>query len=138
MELSRRPLAYRAVVLCLNSVFREEIGLVSLIKQQMRHIDVYLSQTDGRQASLVEATRRGADGILSDEGLHRFDGPAIPAAARSTIETPLLAERPGLENRSGDEPDHSIDGMTGEAVLTAEELRALLQEQPSLPPGADS
>lgn len=137
MELSRRPLAYRAVVLCLNSVFREELGLITLIKQQIRHVDVYLSQTDGRQAAIVDATRRGADGILGDDGLHRFDGPSSRDSARlQPIEPSPPRNEPLKDGHPGD-ADLADEASTGEAVLTAEELRALLQEQPSLPPGTD-
>lgn len=137
MELARRPLAYRAVVLCLNSVFREELGLITLIKQQMRHMDVYLSQTDGRQAAIVDATRRGADGILGDDGLHRFDGPTARDAARMQPIEPSAQRGEPATVAHAVEPDLPPDGSTGEAVLTAEELRALLSEQPSLPPGTD-
>ncbi|HRK30640.1 MAG TPA: hypothetical protein PLD59_06130 [Tepidisphaeraceae bacterium] len=150
MELSRRPLAYRAVVLCLNSVFREELGLISLIKLQMRHLDVFLSQTDGRQAAIVDATRRGADGILGDEGLFRFDDPArdVPPQATPSELRGTGSEVPDEGTETGtpvetvthmrtDDADRYNDGLTGDAVLTAEELRALLQEQPSLPPGSE-
>ncbi len=139
MELCRRPLAYRAVVLCLNSVFREELGLISLIKSRMRHLELYLSQTDGRQAAIVDATRRGADAILSDDGLHRFDEPALTSHPLTELPPESPQRKPGaLAPDANDDAAMFSDASSGDAVLTAEELRALLQEQPSLPPGSDS
>jgi hypothetical protein len=145
IELCRRPLAYRAVILCLNSTYREELPLIRMIKSRLRHIDVYLSQTDGRHAALAEAVRMGADGLLADDGLHRIASDSGPifnvavAAAESRyngdehhaavpVPTPAAAA-----NETS--PDFFDDPLAnGDAVLTADELRALLQEQPSLPP----
>src|SRR3954471_9248872 len=71
-ELCRRPLVYRALVLSLSSLHREELGLISGVKRRFPHVDIWLTQTDGRQAALAEAMRLGADGLLSGEGLHRI------------------------------------------------------------------
>src|SRR4051812_13210195 len=71
-ELSRRSMTYRAMILCLNSLYREELSFVASIKRRYPHIDIWLSQTDGRAAALAEALRMGADGLLSDDGPHRF------------------------------------------------------------------
>lgn len=136
LELCRRPLAYRGVVLCLNSIYREELAFISLVKQRYRHIDVFLSQTDGRQAATVEAMRRGADGLLGEDGLHRFsdiDGTfhAVEPPVGAATEEPSTARD---ERQPGAEPAFVDDPLNGEAVLTSEELRALLQEQPSMPP----
>jgi CheY-like chemotaxis protein len=121
MEICRRPLAYRAVILGLNSMFREELSIVTTIKARFNHIEIWLTQTDGRQSSLAEAMRLGADGFLSDDGLHRVavtpgDEPSI--AENQADEEPPVAEEPQ-------------EMAVSEPVLTADELRALLQEQPA-------
>src|SRR4051812_28578640 len=72
MELARRSMTYRAMILCLNSLYREELAFIASIKRRYPHIDIWLSQTDGRAAALAEALRLGADGLLSDDGPHRF------------------------------------------------------------------
>src|SRR4051794_21996131 len=51
-EICRRPLLYRAVILSLNSVYREELPLIQTLKQRFPHLEVWLSQTDNRPAVL--------------------------------------------------------------------------------------
>ncbi len=116
-ELCHKPLVYRAVILSLTSLYREELPLVAAVKGRFPHIEIWLTQTDGRQASLAEAMRLGADGLLSDDGLHR-----IAFSANETTIKP--AESPRLADEPDDEPG------VNEPILTADELRALLQEQP--------
>jgi DNA-binding NarL/FixJ family response regulator len=123
LEVCRRPLVYRAIILSLTSLYKEELAMVQSIKQRFPHIEVWLTQTDGRQASLAEAMRLGADGLLSEDGLHRI---AITAAADAPVTSapimqPQMAEDDSMEAEMG----------IGEPVLTADELRALLQEQPT-------
>jgi hypothetical protein len=127
IELFRRPLAYRILVLCLNSTYREELSLIEVIRRRLRHIDVYVAQTDGRQAALAEAMRLGAAGLLADDGLHRV---------ASGQESPAPVASPVAPEPSGSSDDDLL--APGEAVLTADELRALLQEQPMLPPSGES
>jgi len=153
-EICRRPLAYRAIILSLASLHREELGLVTGVKRRFPHIDIWLTQTDGRQAALAEAMRLGADGLLSGEGLHRV-AMAPPAAYASAVEAAppppaevvlapqtdeaeaeveqqaepeAPAERPSPAAATPDD----VHGLA-EPVLTADELRALLQEQPPPP-----
>jgi hypothetical protein len=140
IELCRRPLAYRVVVLCLNSTYREELSLIAMIRKRLRHIDVYVAQTDGRQAALAEAMRLGATGLLADDGLHRVGtGEELPTAkpplAASPMQPQQFADNDTPEPRRDFDDEDLLAG--GEAVLTAEELRALLQEQPSLPPSGE-
>jgi CheY-like chemotaxis protein len=125
LEICRRPLVYRAVILSLASLYKEELAVVQSIKQRFPHMEVWLTQTDGRQASLAEAMRLGADGLLSEDGLHRI---AITAAAEVPPPPPPAPVMQAVE--SEDEPSDSDMGI-GEPVLTADELRALLPEQPS-------
>lgn len=148
-ELCRRPMVYRALILSLSSVYREELNVVRTVKRRFPHMDVWLTHTDGRQATLAEAIRLGADGLLAEDGLHRIGmamaGSESPAAVRSvTAAASFGAEtstndaappsRPRIEEEPSDsEQDSESDIQIGEPVLTADELRALLQEQPMLP-----
>ncbi len=129
-ELCRRPLVYRALILSLTSLYKEELAVVQSIKLRFPHIEVWLTQTDGRQASLAEAMRMGADGLLAEDGLHRI------AMTQSVVEpTPVTkVDIEAVEEVSNDDSTQEscdIDSGIGEPVLTADELRALLQEQPS-------
>ena len=142
IELCRRPLVYRALVLSLSSLHREELGLIPGVKRRFPHVDIWLTHTDGRQAALAEAMRLGADGLLSGEGLHRIAvgaadpapfGPSdpIPLPVSDSVPQPVAApqpaERPAVP--------HDEAAALGEPVLSADELRALLQEQPAPPLG---
>lgn len=121
VQLCKRPLFYSAVVLSLNSLYREELAVIACIKRRFSHIDIWLSDTDGRQAALAEAMRHGADGLFADDGLHRVATGSSPAR-----DMPNAAEAP--EPPSGPQT-HS------DPLLTAEELRALLHETPNPSPG---
>ncbi|HEV8608027.1 MAG TPA: hypothetical protein VGQ99_22010 [Tepidisphaeraceae bacterium] len=137
-ELSRRSMTYRALILCLNSLYREELSVIASVKHRYPHIDIWLSQTDGRAAALAEALRLGADGLLSEDGPHRFAmteeagamiEKAAPAAATSVAPQPKPAGRP-----EGNEAPPRVtvrvfaESPISDPVLTADELRALLQE----------
>jgi DNA-binding NarL/FixJ family response regulator len=125
LDICRRPMVYRAVILSLSSLYKEELAMVQSIKQRFPHLEVWLTQTDGRQASLAEAMRFGADGFLSDDGLHRI---AITGAA----ELPTAPPPAPVSQQTLDDDREAMDAEmgVGEPVLTADELRALLQEQP--------
>jgi hypothetical protein len=97
--------------------------------------------------------RLGADGLLSGEGLHRVAVPpsgVMSYAAGPSVEpsmpTPRTEPASRLEasapSRSGQGPDdarHDEEtNAIGEPVLSADELRALLQEQPLPPPVGNS
>ena len=151
-ELCRRPLVYRAVILSLVGLHREELAIIPGVKRRFPHIDVWLTHTDGRQATLAEAMRLGADGLLSGEGLHRIAIPGAgptqftdaepiiaPPAARTEPAAPQQAPQgalapPAQAPPAGQDPASDDPGL-GEPVLSADELRALLQEQPA-PPAA--
>ena len=135
-ELCRRPLAYRAVILSLQSLYREELQIIPTITQRYPHIEIWLMHTDGRAAALAEASRLGAHGLLSEEGLHRFaiagrETAASHAAPMAARVGPAMSEPLYVNPREAT----FLDVPTGDAVLTAEELRALLQEQPVRQPG---
>jgi len=113
-EIARHGAEYSAVFVMLGGLFRQEMCLIPAIKEQYTHLEVWLAQAEGRQAAIGEAMQLGADGLLTDEGLHRL-APA-PAAQAGPVDAaaPLAA-------------DPAAAGFT-EPILTAEELRALLQE----------
>jgi DNA-binding NtrC family response regulator len=125
LELARRPLVYRALILSLASLFKEELSLISCVKRRNPHVEIWLTHTEGRVAALAEAMRQGADGLLSEEGLHRT---AMGAPAE-----PLAPSREATEQQSpqsAHEADEEDLLMPHEPVLSADELRALLHEQP--------
>ncbi|HEY7115005.1 MAG TPA: hypothetical protein VH475_00375 [Tepidisphaeraceae bacterium] len=141
-ELCRRPLVYRAIILSLASLYREELPIIQSVKRRWPHVDIWLTQTDGRHAALADAMRLGADGLLSEDGLHRTavaggmadtvypasaDAPAVtlPPSADTSTDEALAAET--QESEGGNEP-----------ILTADELRALLAEQPIATPDEES
>jgi hypothetical protein len=136
-ELCRRPLVYRAVILSLASLYREELAIIPTIKSRFPHVEVWLTHTDGRQAVLAEAMRLGADGLLADDGLHRIASPTgetAPVLPPEPFEptTTEFAAHAGTPDDASSHDDSSNDPSTG-PVLTADELRALLHEQPSVP-----
>jgi len=145
-ELCRRPLVYRALVLSLAGLHREELAIITGVKRRFPHVDIWLTHTDGRQAALADAMRLGADGLLSGEGLHRIAVAApgttvTPTPFPTTEAAPLPLQPERTEPRSAPAPQPSEPAPAdesagaGEPVLSADELRALLQEQPA-PPGA--
>jgi hypothetical protein len=142
-ELCRRPMVYRAVILSLASLYREELAVISAIKRRFSYLEIWVTHTDGRQAALAEAMRLGAEGILSEDGLHRIGVAApdtTPAAPpddrdREAAANPEIARVDRPEHDATEDDDESL---AGEPVLTADELRALLHEQPATPPAAGS
>lgn len=179
IEICRRPLVYRALILSLSGLFREELAMIESVKRRYQHIEIWLSQTDGRQATLAEAMRLGADGLVSEDGLHRtaVGAPAITPAQTTLVMRPASSSsyaddrdeddeeqqggatqqrpgedeqqqlhhplaKPGSSTETASADDSSQAGAAeetesdlAEPVLTADELRALLQDQPTSPPG---
>jgi hypothetical protein len=135
-ELCRRPLVYRAIILSLTSLYREELPLIAAVKRRWPHVDIWLTQTDGRHAALADAMRLGADGLLSEDGLHRTAIAGAPAGggdyARSAETFTPLSAIPPIDAPAAETPEPDINA--NEPILTADELRALLAEPPmSLP-----
>jgi hypothetical protein len=145
VELCKRPLVYRAVILSLTSLYREELQIITTIKRRMPHVEVWLTHIDARQASLAEAMRLGADGLLAQDGLHRTGVGGAPSetvgpGARQTSYAAPAAEPQQVMPAEAAAPggtDDDAESTIGEPVLTADELRALLQEQPSSPSPGD-
>jgi len=156
--------SYDSLILALASLYREELALVATVKRRYPHVEIWLCHTDGRQAALAEAMRMGADGLLADDGLHRVAVSSAANRPRamhepSTDERPPTASLHEALMRQADEPPQAENGdaeavteeaatdgrqsawsssgaepLPGEPVLTAEELRALLMDQPMMPP----
>lgn len=156
-ELCQRPGEYQAVILSLASLYREELAIIAAIRRCFANMEIWLAQTDGRHTALAEALRAGADGLVSEEGLLRLALPSDPPPAQHALETTVEAPAPELPapaaesvdapaaSESSDIPstpefsDQHYDGASMmEPILTADELRALLQEQPLSPPGSDA
>ena len=105
-------------------MYREELAIISSVKRRYPHIDIWLSQTDGRATALAEALRVGADGLLSDDGPHRFAmSEPVPAGEKTSAPQPKqAAETPRSMVKI------FAESPIADPVLTADELRALLQE----------
>ncbi len=145
LELARRPMVYRAIILSLPSLYKEELQIIAAAKRRFPHVEIWLTHIEGRQASLAEAMRLGADGLLADDGLHRtaagaFPVETVPGGFREPVTLPAAAPlAAALDGASPDANEHDEDDANvGEPVLTADELRALLQEQPAMPPAGDA
>ncbi len=136
LELCRRRLAYAALVLSLAGMYREELTLVATVKRRFPHLEIWLAHTDGRQASLAEAMRLGADGLLADDGLHRIA--AVGPASASLPEPIPSATEVAIPEAAEHADAGSVETAPGEPVLTSDELRALLQDQPSMPPSGST
>jgi hypothetical protein len=120
VNLCRRPQTYSAIVLSLNSLYREELPIIASIRRRFSQVDIWLSDTDGRQAALAEAMRLGADGLFADDGLHRVAGDA-----------PSPEQKPAMAEAEPVQPKEMSPEKSGDPLLTAEELRALLRETPT-------
>ncbi|MGH7178308.1 MAG: hypothetical protein ACREJC_13085, partial [Tepidisphaeraceae bacterium] len=75
----------------------------------------------------------GADGLLASDGLHRV---AAPASDGTSIIDSDHANTASVEGGQAADADTlpSDDPGISEPVLTSDELRALLHEQPTIPP----
>jgi hypothetical protein len=138
MLICRQPLFYSAVIVCLHSLYREELQIISSIKRRFTYIEIWLADTDGRQAALVEAMRLGADGLVDEEGLHRIGGvtisppPRVEAPVAGKISEPAVVVKPPIETKQIVEETkipatEAASGLGTDPLLTAEELRALLE-----------
>jgi hypothetical protein len=138
IELSRQRLAFQTLILCLGSMFREELIFISTVKRRMPHIEIWLTQTEGRMAALAEGMRLGADGLVAEDGsLHRMAAPHLDTATTLAEPVTPLTTEPEPQATSYGADSVSDETPIGEPVLTADELRALLQDQPSMPPSGN-
>lgn len=128
LELCRRPLVFRAVIISLQSLYRDELSMISTIRRRFPHISIWLTNTDGRQAALAEAMRLGAEALLADDGVHPFVEPPAYAPAPPTQFRPVPVV-PDAHPEPERAPTRTVNAPPSEPVLTADELRALLGEE---------
>ena len=87
-------------------------------------------------SAMDKSVAMGADGLLAEDGLHRIA--ITPATSETGTQAPAFrpaeSAAEAAERARAAEEEADRDLAIGEPVLTADELRALLQEQPSLPP----
>jgi len=156
VQLVLQPHRWRAMVIGLAGVYPEELAIIRSVKGRFPDIAVWLAQADGRGSAVAEARRFGADAVLDEQGLHVLEAPesAAPAARQRIAPEPVVPPQPPrlppvLEPQSqgsggqGTGPVLKIDDdgrsngngghLAAEAVLSPEELRALLQDQPLRP-----
>lgn len=141
LELCARPLVYRALVLSLQSLYRDELSIITTVRQRFPHVSVWLAHTDGRAAALVEAMRLGAEALVSVNGVHSLgdaqDHPQpsrpmsfrpVPDSAVPADDGPDPAARPGPMDALADDDRHEDrhDDRSNDPMLTADELHALL------------
>lgn len=116
-ELCKRAQEYGVIVLSLQGIYDEELTLIPAVKRRFPQMQVYLAHTDGRQSAMAEGLRLGAAGLLTDQSLHPLVSPVVPA-----------------ENPPPPPPAAAavtrLDLSSSEPLLTAEELRALLDDEP--------
>jgi hypothetical protein len=154
-EIARNSASYSAVFVMLGGLFKQEFSIIPAIKTRYGHVEIWLAQTDGRQSAMGEAMQLGADGLLTDEGLHRLvaaereqaEPPADPAPVRSELvqSEPAVAQMTQTKNAPQENSAGQIaaglsqlnQGGFAEPILTADELRALLQEPPLVVRTAD-
>ena len=134
-ELCRRPLVYRAMILSLSGLYREELAIISAVKRRFSHVEIWLAHTDGRQAALAEAMSLGADGLLDDDGLHRVAMNGLGREASVEATAPDVEPIPELTAVKAPVEDEL---QPEEPLLSADELKALLQEQPAIPPADEN
>ncbi len=131
LDLCRRPLVYRVLVLSLQGMYRDELAIINSVRKRFPHVAIWLANTDGRQAALAECIRMGAEAVISEEGIHSMTdtlaSPALPPTqfrpAPMQEDTPTKASDSAPQDLDV-ESNHSP--ITADPVLTADELKALL------------
>lgn len=125
LELCRRPLVYRVLVLSLQKIYRDELAIVAAVRRRFPHVSVWLCDTDGRSSALAEAMRLGAEALIAEDGLHPFNDDVAPPTPKPTQFRPV----PVSDGPDEKQDHHDARGHTtpqNEPVLSADELRALL------------
>jgi hypothetical protein len=137
-EICRRPAFYSTLVLCLAGLYREELPIVAAVRRLYPHIEVWLAQVNGRQAAVDEGVALGAAGVIDGDGLHQMEAAAVAATGSSTQALSIASEfgdyhpgRKAIEDGQAGADATDPDGSFADPILTAEELRALLQEPPA-------
>ena len=105
LELLRRPMVYRALVVSLPGLFRRELPVIAAVARHLPHVARFVCHADGRAAALAEAMRLGATGVLDDEGLHELTSTHAPPEHKASKSEDMDSAR-----------------------ISADELRALLSD----------
>ncbi|HEY0008893.1 MAG TPA: hypothetical protein VGB55_09230 [Tepidisphaeraceae bacterium] len=126
LELCRRPLVYRVIVLSLQRLYRDELAMIAAVRRRFPHVSVWLCDTDGRQSALAEAMRLGAEALVAEDGLHRLndDDSGLPTPKPTQFRPVPVTEGPAEKQDNADSRGHTAPA--DEPVLSADELRALL------------
>ena len=129
-ELAAQPQNYASLILSLTSLFGPELEMIAAVKRHYPQIEIWLARSEGMNSVVDEAMRLGADGILNEDGPHRLSAPPMQAAPAPQNIQPAapapIAPPPAAPMR----PEILDDRPPPEPILTAEELRALLDDQP--------
>jgi DNA-binding NarL/FixJ family response regulator len=150
LELCRRPLVYRTLVLSLQGLYRDELNIISVVRRRFSHISIWISHTDGRQTALAEAMRLGAEAIVTDDAVLALkdhaatsvmSGPMMspPMISPSMVPTsgrPMQFRPVPAQTEYGSDKPLSLspgtvamlDSSANEPVLSADELKALLDD----------
>src|SRR4051812_43177953 len=83
VEICRRPLVYRALVIGLQGGYQEELSVLSATKRRFPHVGVYVAQGGGRRGAGEEAMRLGADGVVTEHGVDK------PVKMKAVVEAPV-------------------------------------------------
>ncbi len=136
LELCRRPLVYRSLVVSLQSLYRDELALLGAVRRRFPHVSIWLTHTDGRQGALAEAMRLGAEAIVAEDGVHALGDPAaahVPPAIAKPLQFRPVPSQPVDPHATDEQQPHPSDAQQAyancpptEPVLSADELRALL------------
>ncbi len=150
-EICRRPADYQSLVISLQSIYREELVLIRALKGRFPRVEIWLTDLDGRAAALADALSFGADGLLTDDGLHRLGAPPAPQPAAAA--QPAGSSRPAPEShassQNGDRgarpserptdgrstPHAASDRAGGQGPRADEPARPRSGNRPLLPPG---
>jgi len=118
LELCRRPLVYRAIVLSLQSIYRDELSVITAVRRRFPHVSIWLAHTDGRAAALAEAMRLGAEALISSDGIHPLgDEPLAPLPPRAMTFRPVPAAP--AEEPEAEPVGAAVDGKSKELDGTA-------------------
>lgn len=128
-----------AVVLVLPCLYPEEMAVVGALRR-LTGVPVIVAAADGLMSQLSAAIREGATAILTERGIDWLGvpastGPLPPAATPGSTEvtpppTPIRST-PQVDVTTPEDRFDELSEESGpppEPVLSAEELRALLQE----------
>lgn len=145
-EFSFRPSTYDAAVLVLSSFYSEELAVITTIRRLSPRTRIYVAGAEQQLSMLATAVRLGATGVLTGDGLEELvarngaeEGKPERGHSQVKEEGREVAEEASFNGDAttdeGQLDDEESEGQNGvvEPILTAEELHALLHEDPMMP-----